>query len=249
MRAIVPLPGPCCHHHANRRRGPRAWLADLRLCEDPGPGRTLRRPQWHGGLDALRRHQGTRAGDRRGTAYAVGKAFVVWGDFTRGAGGSGGSIGSQGAEGEGYMDSHDGRKVEFRYAIGDGKTGRVTLDGVDYDLANGNLFLVRADGQRHRVKQLRRDLGGLRLDPEYFKSLAASDAEIRAFFADAGGCRVGRPACRRRCGRPYVPVASAGRGRDTSGVRESDLLSSGKEACIRGSSGLENARRSGGCAP
>src|SRR5688572_5182029 len=47
-----------------------------------------------------------------GTAYAIGKAFVVWGDFTRGAGGSSGSIGSRGAEGEGYMDSHDGRKVE-----------------------------------------------------------------------------------------------------------------------------------------
>src|SRR4051794_9936001 len=117
-----------------------------------------------------------------GAVFAVGKALVVWGDATRGAGGRSGSIGSQGAEGDGYLDSHDGRRVEFSYAIEADGTGRVTVDGVDYDLAKGNVFLVRAEGGGSRVKQLRRDLGHLRLDPEYFKSLGRSDAEISAFF-------------------------------------------------------------------
>ena len=57
----------------------------------------------------------------------------------------------QGAEGAGYMDSLDGRKVEFRYSIKADGTGRATVDGVDDDLARGNLFLVRAEGGRNRV--------------------------------------------------------------------------------------------------
>ena len=120
----------------------------------------------------------------RGAVFAVGKALIVWGDVTRGAGGHTGSIGSQGAEGDGYLDSHDGSRVEFSYATGDGETGRVSVDGVDFDLAKGNVFLVRADDGGSRVRQLRRDLGHLRLDPEYFKSLARSDAEISAFFTE-----------------------------------------------------------------
>ena len=120
----------------------------------------------------------------QGAVFAIGKAFIIWGDATRGSGGRSGNIGSQGAEGDGYLDSHDGHRVEFRYAIEADGSGRVTVDSVDYDLAKGNLFLVRDEGGRNRVRQLRRDLDRLRLDPEYFKSLARSDAEISAFFAE-----------------------------------------------------------------
>lgn len=56
----------------------------------------------------------------------------------------------------------------------------MTIDGVDYDLASGNLFLVRAG----LVKQLCRDLGEMRLRPEYFRALATDDAEVRAFFTE-----------------------------------------------------------------
>lgn len=123
----------------------------------------------------------------RGAVHAVGKAFIVWGDHSRGAGGSSHSIGSQGVEGSGYLETDGGGKCEFRYATKDGKTGRVTLDDVDFDLANGNVFLVAAEGNRFRVKQLRRDLGWMKLAPEFFQSFARNDRDIRAFFAGADG--------------------------------------------------------------
>lgn len=117
-----------------------------------------------------------------GAVYAVGTALVIWGDATRGAGGGQGSIGNQAATGDGYLDTHDRGKVEFRFSITPARTGRVTVDGTDYDLANGNLFLVSTRGKPTRIKQLRRELSGMDLEPVYFQALGEKDPEIRAFF-------------------------------------------------------------------
>lgn len=119
----------------------------------------------------------------QGAVFAAGKSFVVWGDSTRGAGGGSGSSGRGGASGEGYIDSLEGHSLEFAYDARDDGTGSATVDGVRYDLAAGNLLLVRWDGRRYVVRPLRRNLEGLALEPGYFKALAGDDAEIRDFFA------------------------------------------------------------------
>src|SRR5262249_24575452 len=73
--------------------------------------------------------------------YYEGTVFVVWSDFDGGSGGSSSSNG-QSIKGHGRVRSRDNRQVDFRFETKDGKTGPVTINEVNYDLADGGLFLV-----------------------------------------------------------------------------------------------------------
>jgi len=105
----------------------------------------------------------------------------VWGDSPGGSGGNTRS-GTNGFQGEGYLQTREGKKVEFHVETKDGKTGTVVLDGKNYDLTQGNLFLVSFDGQQWRVKQLQVDLSRLTKDPESFKAMAKANPAIAEFF-------------------------------------------------------------------
>lgn len=81
----------------------------------------------------------------------------------------------------------DGRKVEWRCTTSDGKTGTVTLNGKDYKLAEGSLFLVATKGER--VAQLKRDLTSVKTDGDaatVFEGVVKGDEEIGRFFGDKG---------------------------------------------------------------
>jgi hypothetical protein len=51
-----------------------------------------------------------------------------------------------------------------------------------YDLANGNLFLVRSEEDQFRVKQLRRDVSQWKFEPENLKAIGPSESSIAQFF-------------------------------------------------------------------
>jgi len=71
-----------------------------------------------------------------------------------------------------------------------GKTKTVTIDGTDYEIANGSLFLISTQGENPVVKQLNRNVeeldilkaDGTGIDNDKLKVLARTDADIAAFF-------------------------------------------------------------------
>jgi hypothetical protein len=111
---------------------------------------------------------------------AEGVPFAVWSDLLNGASGGGGGSGG-GASYEGNHSATDGRRVEFRAKTTDGKSGSITIAGVDYDLAKGSLFLVSTSGGPPKVAQVTVDLSGFSKS-EAIKELAKSNLQIRGFF-------------------------------------------------------------------
>jgi len=109
-----------------------------------------------------------------------GLPFVVWSDLAYEAAGRGeGSV--RGASYEGHHRAKDGRRVDFHAKTTDGKTGRITIAGVDYDLSNGSLFLISTCQEPPTVAQIRFDLSGLQR-ADAAKGLAESNPRVRDFF-------------------------------------------------------------------
>lgn len=121
----------------------------------------------------------------QGTVYHLGKLFVLWSDLPDGGGGST-SSNRHGIFCTGEMVSLEGDVLEFACESSDGKTGTATIAGRSYDLKNGGLFLVTAEGDSWQIKQLNRNLQELEMDKESLCDLAERDDEIKDFFTEAG---------------------------------------------------------------
>jgi hypothetical protein len=117
-----------------------------------------------------------------GTVYHLGTAFVVWSDAPGGGGGSTSSS-EEGVKCQVSLLARDGRRVEFHCNTKDGKTGPVGVNGIGYDLADGNLFLVRTEGDQCRVKQLRRDVSQWTFEPDNLRAIGPSESAIAQFFS------------------------------------------------------------------
>jgi hypothetical protein len=122
-------------------------------------------------------------GINQGTVYHLGRAFVLWSDAPGGGGGNS-SSNVQGIKCQGSLVGHGGR-VAFTCETTDGKTGRVTISGVSYDLATGNLFLLSPEGKPSKVKHLKRDLSKLIFERDGLEAFARNDPDITEFFATA----------------------------------------------------------------
>jgi hypothetical protein len=120
------------------------------------------------------------------TAWGEGPVLVIWCDLAGNR--SSPSLSGLGARPLGSLGyvAAGGRRMDWRCDSADGRTGSVLIHGcVLYDLARGNVFLVRTAGGRTRVDQLRRDLAKDRTMPENLAALAKEDAVVRAFVAEA----------------------------------------------------------------
>jgi hypothetical protein len=106
--------------------------------------------------------------------------FVVWSDQAYEASGRGEGS-ARGAVYEGHHRAKDGRRVDFHAKTTDGKTGRITIAGVDYDFSNGSLFLISTRQEPPTVAQIRFDLSGLP-KADAAKELAKSNPQVRDFF-------------------------------------------------------------------
>jgi hypothetical protein len=120
----------------------------------------------------------------QGNIYHLGTAFVVWCD-TAGGGGGSSSSNAQGVKCQGTPFGRAGRRVEFACETKDGKAGRVAINGATFELADGNLFVVATDREQPRVKQLKRDLSGLKFERASLEAFGRNDAEILGFFTEA----------------------------------------------------------------
>ena len=109
-----------------------------------------------------------------------GVPFVVWSDLPNGTAGRGEGT-AQGAFYEGGHSATDGRHVEFRARTIDGKTGLITIAGVDYDLAKGSLFLISTGDNPPTVAQIPIDSSGFPKG-DAIKEFARSNLQVRGFF-------------------------------------------------------------------
>jgi hypothetical protein len=120
------------------------------------------------------------------TGAAEAPSFVIWSDLTSGSSGSSSRPGfgpGPAVIWTGHHDARDGRRLDFELTMGDGKSGRVTIAGVDYDLSQGELLLVSTQAARPVVSQVRFDLKLFpEIEGEKLRASAKSTPQIREFF-------------------------------------------------------------------
>jgi hypothetical protein len=90
--------------------------------------------------------------------------LVLAANGCRGSGGGGGS-----GTYRGQLSAKDRRKIAWSCSTPDGTSGKVVIDGQEFDLTGGSLFLVSTKDKPTRVEQLVMDAGQLQ---------AAADTEI-----------------------------------------------------------------------
>ena len=88
----------------------------------------------------------------------------------------------QGVKCEGSLLARDRQRVEFHCETKDGKTGQAKINGIAYELADGNLFLVFTQGEQSQVKQLKRDVSNLKFEREALETFGRNDPQILEFF-------------------------------------------------------------------
>jgi hypothetical protein len=89
---------------------------------------------------------------------------------------------SQGVFGEGHVILKNGRKVDFSFRLPDERSGTAVVDGTEYDLTKGRLFLVRPEGETCVVKQVDNDLSGFDLASVDLAAIGRADPAIKGFF-------------------------------------------------------------------
>ena len=120
-----------------------------------------------------------------GSIYYIGTRFVVWAADGRGGGGGSTTSGRDGTAGDGHVLLSGGHRVAFRFSLPAGGSGTATVNGADYDLAKGRLFLVKPAGEKLEVRQLDADLSGIHPGKADLGAVGRANPEIKAFFETA----------------------------------------------------------------
>jgi hypothetical protein len=128
-------------------------------------------------------------GDTRGEYCTQGErvVFVIWADACNGGSGSHGP-----GEQSGNLHAKDGREIAWECNTTDGRTGKAKIDGVEYDLAKGCVFLVSTQNKQTTVQQCAKDVAGIASGPQAFRgvddalSKLAKDDDQIAKFVKAG---------------------------------------------------------------
>ena len=113
-----------------------------------------------------------------------GLGLLIWHDF---------SYGAESCSGTGSTEdpiyrlacsvqAQNGRRFEWEVYTSDGVQGDFTIDGIQYDLDQGMLFLIRTAGSVTQVEQLDLDLSGLSPTNAGIEDFGRQTAEIARFM-------------------------------------------------------------------
>jgi hypothetical protein len=116
--------------------------------------------------------------------WQEGPTVMIWSDVTDGSSSSGASAGGPPwhCTVNGYKSAPDGRRFEWRLTTTDGQTVQCFLDGKEYDLSQGTLFLVKTKGGKTEIEQLKQDLTAVQPDAESCKEFAEKDPAVSKFL-------------------------------------------------------------------
>jgi hypothetical protein len=87
--------------------------------------------------------------------------------------------------GAGSTMSADGRGYKWQVETTDGKAVKFTIDGKEYDLSKGAMFVMKTKGEKVEVHQLKRDLSTIPFDNAKCQEALTKDAEIMKLLGPA----------------------------------------------------------------
>jgi len=108
-----------------------------------------------------------------------GQSVVICCDF------SGNSVSGPGNSSkiQGSQSSTDGkRRLDWQTERTEGWNVKVRLNGKEYDVSKGAVFLVKTEGEKTEVEQLAKDLSALQADPKSVEEFARKDAAVSKFL-------------------------------------------------------------------
>ena len=73
----------------------------------------------------------------------------------------------------------DAGGYQWQIQTTDGNSANCRINGKDYDLSKGSLFVINAKREQVEVNQFKQDLSAIPFDAEGCKELIAKDTEIR----------------------------------------------------------------------
>ena len=114
-----------------------------------------------------------------------GTSVMMWFDAQQLTGGGSGSSGEATYRQTGSVTNSDGRRVEWRVETTNATLITIEIDGTQYDLAQGTLFLVKTRGGETQVQQLKRDLTTMKATREGCVALAETDTDVKDFVREA----------------------------------------------------------------
>jgi len=117
--------------------------------------------------------------------WEEGLAILIWHDFTYGGEGCSGTGSTEDPvyRLECTVESMDGRSFSWQVHSRDGITADMWIEDQPYNLAQGTMFLVKAQDGELQVEQIQRDFSGLEPSVESISALADSDPDVREFIA------------------------------------------------------------------
>jgi hypothetical protein len=83
--------------------------------------------------------------------------------------------------------SRTGVEFGWRLETEDGTEASLSINGREFDLDDGALFLMRTSAGKAEITQLPRDLSGLRADSDAVVQFGLKDPELGAFLPAGGG--------------------------------------------------------------
>jgi hypothetical protein len=87
--------------------------------------------------------------------------------------------------GSGSAKAADGGGYKWQVETKDGKTIKFSIDGKDYDLSKGTLFVMKVKGDKTDVHQLKRDLSAIPFDSHKCEEALKKDAEVMKLLGPA----------------------------------------------------------------
>jgi hypothetical protein len=135
---------------------------------------------WYDDFQTVNAEAGLRSAQAIYGVWGDGWAFVILTDeVTPGSQAAGGS---RRANYNGQLHAAGSRNVDWRCETGDGTNGSMEINGMKYDLAQGNLFLVATKTGKVNVRQIQRKFPTTESKEENLKSLISSEPQLGSFF-------------------------------------------------------------------
>lgn len=76
----------------------------------------------------------------------------------------------------------EGLNYAWEVETPDGRTGKLSIDGIEYDLAKGHFILLKGKGEQAQVLQLNRDLSDIPFDSADCRVYLEKDADVKKFM-------------------------------------------------------------------